>query len=875
MLAKVDLTVLEASSLDMIWVLLCSALVMLMQAGFCCLESGLCRTKNNINVALKNLMDYCITGMVFWAVGFWLMFGSSEHGLIGLIRAPIGDDASPALLTFFLFQVTFAGTSATIISGAVAERVRFSAYAFTTLVIGALVYPIIGHWCWGGAFTGTNVGWLQKMGFVDFAGSTVVHSVGGWVSLAALIIIGPRKGRFGAGAKPIQASNVPMAVLGVMILWFGWFGFNGGSTLGVSDQIPRIMVNTSLAAAAGSCAMLAIAFMSRAQPTVDRLINGVVAGLVAITAGCHVVSPFSAVIIGAVGGMVCSFVTQLLIRCRIDDVIGAVPAHAGAGVWGTLAVALFGNPELIGTGLSWTQQLLVQFTGVTSAFVWAFGVGMVVLYSVDRITPLRVQAEDEIKGLNVAEHGASSELFDLMSQMNHHRVTGNLNQSVDIDPNSEIGRIGMQYNAVIQRINQDQRVMQTASREIAKMNQELVAARSKDQKQSQIKSQFLAHLEKEIRKPMEIIQQHNDQMRENHSSDSTCMQYIDQIEDDSKHLLHLLDDIMHLTALNSDDFKLHETKVPIRDLLEEVSKKYASQAAAKHIEMQTQIGPNVPMMIFADEDRLRQILDHLVHNAVRYTKQGYVHIMAKAIPQGEYNMILRLTVEDSGIGIKPELQEQIFNPFCKLSVDHEAELLAEPAGTGMGLTICRRLAWAMRGNLTVGSVPGQGSVFCLTIATRADRPVVPLPEWNKDDSGEYELSSIDLSGKRILYVEDQYDMQKLMQKIMHKVGAKVDLADNGKVGMEIALAAWKTGRPYDMLIVDRCMPVMDGITAVTRLREQGFAQPILLLSANASNDREKCLAAGCSALLTKPVDRDMLLRMTHKFLSRQPAAQPV
>ena len=309
--------------------------------------------------------------------------------------------------------------------------------------------------------------------------------------------------------------------------------------------------------------------------------------------------------------------------------------------------------------------------------------------------------------------------------------------------------------------------------------------------------------------------------------------------------------------------------------VEEVSKKYASQAAAKHIEMQTQIGPNVPMMIFADEDRLRQILDHLVHNAVRYTKQGYVHIMAKAIPQGEYNMILRLTVEDSGIGIKPELQEQIFNPFCKLSVDHEAELLAEPAGTGMGLTICRRLAWAMRGNLTVGSVPGQGSVFCLTIATRADRPVVPLPEWNKDDSGEYELSSIDLSGKRILYVEDQYDMQKLMQKIMHKVGAKVDLADNGKVGMEIALAAWKTGRPYDMLIVDRCMPVMDGITAVTRLREQGFAQPILLLSANASNDREKCLAAGCSALLTKPVDRDMLLRMTHKFLSRQPAAQPV
>jgi CheY-like chemotaxis protein len=415
--------------------------------------------------------------------------------------------------------------------------------------------------------------------------------------------------------------------------------------------------------------------------------------------------------------------------------------------------------------------------------------------------------------------------------------------------------------------------MQTASREIAKMNQELVNARSRDQKQSQLKSQFLAHLEQEIRKPMEIIQQHNEQMRENHSADSTCMEYIDQIEDDSQHLLHLLDDIMHLTALNSDGFALNERKIAIRDLLEEVTNKYARQAAEKHIEMQTQIGPNVPMMIFADADRLRQILDHLIHNAVRYTKQGYVHIMAKAIPQGEYNMILRLTVEDSGIGIKTDMLEKIFDPFCKLTADHEIELLSDPAGTGMGLTICRRLALAMQGNLTVGSVHGKGSVFCLTMPTRADRPVVPIPEWNKDDSGEYELSSIDLSGKRILYVEDQYEMQKLIQKIMSKVGAKVDLADNGKVGMEIAMAAWKTGRPYDMLIVDRCMPVMDGITAVTKLREQGFAQPILLLSANASNDREKCLAAGCSALLTKPVDQDMLLRMTHKFLTRQPATQ--
>lgn len=873
MFDKVRLTVIESSSIDMIWVLLCAALVMLMQAGFCCLESGLCRTKNNINVALKNLMDYCITGLVFWVVGFWLMFGDTSHGLIGLLRAPLGEHATPNQLTFFLFQMTFAGTSATIISGAVAERVRFNAYVITTLVIGALVYPVIGHWCWGGSFTGKASGWLQEMGFVDFAGSTVVHSVGGWVSLAALIIIGPRKGRFGPGAKPIQPSNVPLAVLGLMILWFGWFGFNGGSTLGVNNNIPRILVNTSLAAAAGSCAMLLLAMVTRSQPTVDRLINGVVAGLVAITAGCHVVSPFSAVIIGAVGGIVCMLVTRMLIHCRIDDVIGAVPAHAGAGVWGTLAVAIFGNLDLIGTGLSRGNQLLIQLTGVTSAFIWAFGVGFVVLLVVDRITPLRVKAEDEIKGLNVAEHGASSELFDLMSQMNFHRTTGNYSQTVDIDPNSEIGRIGMQYNAVLERISQDQRVMQTASREIAKMNQELLSARTRELKQSTLKSHFLTELEKEIRKPMQIIQEHNEQMRQKHSSDSTCMQYIDQIEEDSRHLLDLVDDIMNLTDLNSDNFTLKTEKIAIRDLLEEVCKKYSKVAAEKHIEMQTQLGPNVPLMIYTDPDRLRQIMDHLIHNAVRYTQSGYVHITAKVIPQGEYDMILRLTVEDTGIGIKPAILERVFDPFFKFHPDDDQINLSDPAGTGMGLTICRRLAIAMRGNLTVGSIHGKGSTFCLTFLTKADRPVVPLPEWSKDDSGEYELANIDLTGKRILYVEDQYDMQQIIQRYMRKVGAKVDLADNGKVGMEIAMAAWKTGRPYDMVLIDHQMPVMDGITAVRKLREQGFVQPIVMLSAHVSNSREKCLEAGCNALLTKPVDRDMLLRMTDKFLNRQPATQ--
>lgn len=856
----------DASLLNITWILLCSTLVMLMQAGFCCLESGLCRSKNNINVALKNLMDFCICGLVFWAIGFWLMFGNSDKGFIGNLQWPIGDDATPHQLAFFLFQLTFAGTSVTIISGAVAERLRFNAYIMITLVISILVYPVIGHWCWGGAFDSTNPGWLQKMGFVDFAGSTVVHSVGGWVSLAALIIIGPRKGRFGPNAKPIQGSNVPMAILGVMILWFGWFGFNAGSTLEINNSIPRIMVNTSLAAASGSCTLLLICILGKTQPTVDKMINGVVAGLVAITASCHVVSPFSAIIIGAVGGIVCLTVTTLLIRARIDDVIGAVPAHAGAGVWGTLAVALFGNSELIGTNLSWTHQLIIQIAGIASTFVWAFGIGFVALLIINRITPLRVSSKDEIRGLNVAEHGASSELFDLMSQMNHHRTTGDFTQGVQVDPNSEIGRIGLQYNSVLERINQDQRVMQTAAREIAKMNHELMDSKNNAQKESDIKSHFLTHLQHEIRRPVNTIKNHNEQIQQRLTQDPQSLHYADQIADDSEHLLNLVDDIGCITDINSGNFHLSKTTFAIRDLIEEVCNHHRPLAHKKQIEMQSLLGPNVPLMVYADKERLRQILDHLIKNAVQFTEQGYVHIVTRTIPQGEYDIILRINVEDSGPGIPSEIQESLFDPFTK------AHQNTNHSGTGMGLAISRRLAIAMSGNLTVGSEPGQGSIFSLTFVTHSSRPIAPLPNPQMNDSGELDTSNIDMTGRRILYIEDQYEQQKLIQQILGTVGAKVDCADNGKIGMEIALAANKIDRPYDLILMDVHMPIMDGLTATEKLREAGFSKPIIMLSGYVSyKDKDRCLKIGANSLITKPVKPDMLLRMTYQFMKKQMA----
>ncbi|QDU95112.1 ammonium transporter [Lignipirellula cremea] len=454
----------EKELADILWMLLAAAMVMLMQGGFCFLECGVARAKNSINVAIKNLVDFCLAAAVFWLFGFALMFGESYHGFWGLSHMVLDKSTAPWLLAFFLFQLVFCGTATTIISGAVAERIRFRGYLIVSLLVSGIVYPVFGHWAWNGAMTQTAEGWLNKQGFIDFAGSTVVHSVGGWVALAAVLIIGPRIGRFGAKGKEIPGHNLPMATFGVLILWFGWFGFNGGSTLALNENIPLILVNTNLAAACGGLASLLCAVVVERRPVVSHVINGVVAGLVSITASCHIMEPAAAMLIGAIGGCVCSGATWLLPRLKIDDVIGAVPAHAVAGAWGTIAVALLASPEDWGTGLNRWEQLAIQAQGVGVCFAWSFGGGFAVLWTINRFLPLRATEEHELTGLNVSEHGASTELIDLLAQMTDHRHKGNFHRPVEVEPHTEVGQIATEYNLVLERVNAEM-----ASREAAEI----------------------------------------------------------------------------------------------------------------------------------------------------------------------------------------------------------------------------------------------------------------------------------------------------------------------------------------------------------------------------------------------------------------------
>ena len=442
------------SPIDHVWVLLCAGLVFLMQAGFLCLETGLTRTKNSINVAVKNISDFGLSVFVFWLLGFGLLFGASQSGWFGgSLFAPGFKGNDPWIGTFFIFQATFCGTAVTIVSGGVAERMRFSAYLWLTLFIALFIYPLFGHWAWGGVLGG-NKGWLAELGFVDFAGSSVVHSVGGWVTLVAVAVMGPRKGRFheDGTVREIQGQNLPLAILGGLLLCFGWIGFNGGSTLAMNASVPHIIANTFLGGIAGLLSMMLLGWVQAGFVNAKHPMNGLVAGLVSVTANCHMIESWQAVVIGGIAGVVALSLEKLLERFRLDDVVGAFPVHAGAGIWGTLCVALFGDLTLLGEGISRFDQLWVQLMGIIVCCAVTVIPTFLFLKTYNYFFGLRVSEQSENEGLNVSEHRATTEYLDLLRDMETQTRSSDLNKRVHVEPFTEVGQIAQKYNEVLKSL---------------------------------------------------------------------------------------------------------------------------------------------------------------------------------------------------------------------------------------------------------------------------------------------------------------------------------------------------------------------------------------------------------------------------------------
>jgi len=401
------------NALNTMWILLAAFMVFFMQAGFGMLEAGLVRTKNAANIIMKNLLDFCFAALGYFIFGYAIMYGGSgmfvgTEGwfLIGAVSA-VEDVPLEAV---WLFQAVFAGTAATIVAGAVAERMRFGAYLGYAFLITAFIYPVVGHWVWGG-------GWLAELGFHDFAGSTVVHGVGGISALVGAWLLGPRFGRFGPDGSPhvIAGHNMPLVGMGVFILWFGWFGFNAGSTLGFDepDVVARVAINTMLAPSAGAIAAMFTAWAWWGKPDLTISLNGALAGLVGITAPCAVVSPSASLFIGLLAGILVVFGIDWMNRIRVDDPVGAVPVHGLCGIWGTLAVGLFGQSALgaptdgllYGGGVN---QLGIQCLGVIACYAFA-GLAMYIVFKfIDVTVGLRVSHETELRGLDLDEHGMES-----------------------------------------------------------------------------------------------------------------------------------------------------------------------------------------------------------------------------------------------------------------------------------------------------------------------------------------------------------------------------------------------------------------------------------------------------------------------------------
>ncbi|MEE4297633.1 MAG: ammonium transporter [Wenzhouxiangella sp.] len=432
---------------QLIWLALSTFLVLIMQAGFACFEAGLVRNKNSINVAIKNVADLGTSVVLFMLIGYPLMFGLNEgflNGWVGWGSSPLFSD-DPVLMLTALFQAMFAGTAVTIVSGAVAERTRFWGYLTLAAVIPVTIYPIAGHWAWG------SEGWLLGLGFRDVAGGAVVHVVGGAIALAAVLVIGPRLGRFDSDGG-IEPSNLAVAALGAFLLMFGWFGFNSGGSNSIDREVPLILVNTALAGSVGIVVGLALHLFRGTKPIAQDLFTAMLGGLVGVTAGCAFLSPVGAVLVGGFCASVALVGTRVLDRLEIDDPVSAIPVHLFGGLFGTTLYPLFAYPQTIPDGLSGRVEWVgIQLFGTVAIGCFAFASAFIFMHLIKGLVRFRVTPEEERVGLNVAEHNAHSGLIELLDQMANQGQTGDFSMPLKAEPETDAAYVALFYNGVRER----------------------------------------------------------------------------------------------------------------------------------------------------------------------------------------------------------------------------------------------------------------------------------------------------------------------------------------------------------------------------------------------------------------------------------------
>ena len=943
--------------MDAGFVLICAALVFLMQAGFCMLETGLVRSKNSINVAVKNLLDFAISMLAFAAFGFSLMFGASHYGLFGSI---VDFTSSNNLGAFFLYQMVFCGTAATIVSGAIAERSKLSAYLLIVAVLSAITYPLIGHWCWGGVLENTGSGWLAGLGFVDWAGTTVVHITGGFAALAAVIAIGPRR-NYKKG-KLTGGHSLTIAIMGCFLLWFGWWGFNGGSGLSADQNVAHVLLNTNLGAVAGLLAAACWSMLRIRKTDVVDLISGTLAGLVSVTGACHVISPMASLVAGFVGAIIALYAIEWLKNRNVDDAVGAIGVHGVAGIWGTLVFALFAPLNMLPCEGRFAQ-LSVQALGTVVGAGFSFVTIYAALKAMSMFTRLRVRAGEEKQGLNIVEHGATNEVTDLLDSMHGHRFHADYSRKLEIDTDTEVGQIASEYNRVIAKVHDEveghrktnhtlndeklrlQSVMNhvgvgiyqldrdgrflsanptllnifgyasasalidgeeefllpwhndnteiteyfmsrfrrgedikdfetefvvgnSESRwllesavpirddqgrliswlgtvhDVTERKQAMLAEVQIAEAKSKAKGEFLANMSHEIRTPLNGVIGMLDLLGTSNISGKE-ENYVHVARSSADTLLSLINDILDFSKIEAGKLELEEVDFDLRELLESTAEQFAVQAHAKGLEVNCRLDQNLPYMVIGDPERLRQSITNLMSNAIKFTEVGEINL--NVMRRGS---VIHFSVQDTGIGIPAEACATLFESFVQADVSTTRKY----GGTGLGLTIVRQLVQLMGGTLKVDSELGEGANFWFELA-------IPVATETADRESQDDAVLEGLAKCHVLIVDDNVTNCEILEQQLAGWGMSAGVCRQSTAVVQKMLAAQRLGRPYDLVILDFCMPVKNGRDVAIELKNHPALHqvPIIMLSSNHDlMTRSELAAAKIEVAMTKPARQSRL-----------------
>ena len=700
------LTSLQAN-LDHVWMMSACAMVFLMQIGFMLVEAGLVRSKNSINVAQKNLIDFILSITCFGALGFMVMFGTSQLALFGFDQALLAfNQIDDQAFGFFLFQALFCGTAATIMSGVVAERMRLSSYLIAVPIITIVIYPAFGHWTWGNLLVEENVPFLQSSGFIDFAGSTVVHAVGAWIGLAALLIVGPRRGRYDEQGRPvrIQGHSMVLATAGLFLLWLGWMGFNGGSALKGSIEIGPIIAKTVIAGAVGGVAGLAWGHLRDRDVQPIRVMNGVLGGLVAVTAGCDLVTVWGAIFLGVTGSFCVSAGMEYLEKKRLDDAVGAIPVHGFAGVWGTLAVALVAPLEALPLN-GRIEQLTVQIAGSAIAFTWTFGTAFIAFMMIDRLWGLRIDAAGEHMGLNQAEHGATLGTGELQNTL-AGLVDGDvdLRHRLKVEPGDEAADLVTLFNQHLDNLEIDRERQRTAQERQTRLRQDL----EQEKRASELQRSFVSMTSHEFRTPLAIIDGNAQRMerRLGKMSSDDIADRIGTIRSAVKRLTGLMESMLSSAKAEAGTIKIDPVPTDIRAILQDCCDLQQELTPSHHVAVDHR---DLPDQVTVDPTSFTQIVTNLLSNAVKYSPEAdkiEVHGWQEA---GD----VFISVRDFGLGIDEQEQGRMFTRYFRATTS------AGIAGTGIGLNLAQLLANRHGGRISLTSKKGEGSTFTLKLPVKA------------------------------------------------------------------------------------------------------------------------------------------------------------